>query len=162
MVALSTPAGTRKFWHDNTDAFVLHATTASAANAFLDSSTNALKRSTSSLKYKREVSKMELKYAKELLRLEPIFYKSAISTDKQDWSHYGFAAEELAEIEPRFVQYTVHPDDYTPVDVNGERFPIENPRLVPDGVAYDRIVVPLLMLVKDLNKRVKALEGGAE
>jgi hypothetical protein len=156
----------RRFWHDATDAFVSHSTTASAANAHLDSGTNALKRSTSSLRYKRDVEPLEPDFADALLGLEPIFYRSKIATDRQDWSHYGFSAEQLAEIEPRFVQYIPHPDDWVSAENGDEKYPIENARLIPDGVAYDRMVVPLLSIVKrqqqainDLVARVTALEG---
>lgn len=165
-VALSTGAGTRRFWNDGTDAYVSHATTANAANAVLDSGNNKLQRSTSSLRYKRDVEPMDESRAEALLALQPIFYRSKIATDRQDWSYYGFSAEELAEIEPRFVQWAPHPDDWTKPDQNGERFPIKDARLVPDGVAYDRMVVPLLALVKtqqatiaDLIARVEALEA---
>lgn len=165
-VVCSDGAGTRAFWGDGTDFFATHNTTASAANAFLDSGTKALRRSTSSTRYKRDVEPMEESRAEALLALNPIFYRSKIPTDRQDWSYYGFSAEELAEIEPRFVQWAPHPDDWTAPDHNKERFPKKDARLVPDGVAYDRMVVPLLALVKaqrtaiaDLVARVEALEA---
>jgi len=219
-------------------------TTASAANAFLDSGStpaNQLLRSTSSLRYKRDIEDMDIAAAEKIVdQVRPIFYRSAIERDRQDWSHYGIAAEELALIDPRLVQFgypedaweteTVQePDQVIPARI--DRVPVMEPleeplfelvptkggferkrithrqamtlmpvwdedgngidaleiplfdeveveperivpgdrmavkklkkdaEMVPDGVAYERVVVPLLMCVRDLRGRVDALEA---
>ncbi|MCB2048565.1 MAG: phage tail protein [Novosphingobium sp.] len=158
-VAISDGTGTRRFWHDGTYAYVLTSTTASAANAFIDFSTNRLLRSTSSMRYKRDVEPMQARYSDALLAATPIFYRSTAETDRQDWSFYGLSAEEMAQIDPRFVQWGPHPDDWTEPDENNERFPIEGARMVPDGIAYDRLVVPLLDIVKRQDARLAAQEA---
>lgn len=157
-VVLADGNGNARARFDGTRWEMTHDTTANAANAVLDSSTLRLQRSTSSLKYKRDVVPMEKQYAKALLALNPIFYKSAVPTDNQEHSYYGLAAEELDTIEPRFVQYRAHEDDWEWSDEAGGLRPIPNARMVPDGIAYDRMVVPLLMLVKDLEERLAKLE----
>lgn len=155
-------AGTRRFWHDATDAYVSHNTTANAANAVLDSGTSKLQRSTSSIRYKRDVEPLQTQYADAVvLGLEPIWYRSRCSGDPQDWSYWGFSAEQAAEIDPRIVNWEPHEDDWTEPDDNGERFPIENARMVPGGVAYDRLTVHLVSYIQRLEARVAALEAAS-
>ncbi len=143
-------------------------TTASAANAFINSGSspvNEILRSTSSLRYKRDVEDMTLTAAGRVVdQARPIFYRSAIPTDRQDWSHYGFAAEELALIDPRLVQFGYPPEAWELVETpgtDGAKHQELKPdaAMVPDGVAYDRMVVPLLLCVKQLRERVAALEA---
>jgi len=116
-------------------------TTASAANAFLDSGAtpaNQLLRSTSSIQYKTEVTDLTEEDAYKALDLRPITYKSLAEADDQTKTHFGLIAEEVAEIEPRLVHY-----------VNGQ----------PDGVQYERLCVLLLKMVKDLKGEVDALKA---
>lgn len=124
-------------------------TTAGAANAFVDS-LGIIYRSTSSIKYKTQVEDLDPTYADKLLDFRPVWYRSTCEKDRSDWSYYGFIAEELAAIEPRFVEYKQNEDG----------------TLEPEGVQYSRIVVPLVALVQkqqqqinDLMARVAALEG---
>lgn len=117
------------------------ATTASAANAFLDSGAtpaNQLLRSTSSIQYKTEVTDLTEVDAYKAFDLRPITYKSLAEADDQTKTHFGLIAEEVAEIEPRLVHY-----------VNGQ----------PDGVQYERLCVLLLKVVKDLKGEVDALKA---
>lgn len=114
-------------------------TTASAANAFLDSgASNRLFRSTSSAKYKQAIQDLHILEAVETINaLRPVTYESKIETDRrQRW--YGLIAEEVAKVEPRLVHYA------------GEE---------PDGVQYDRIIVPLLAYVQHLEERISRLEN---
>lgn len=159
-VALADGAGTRRFWHDGTDAYVTHATTASAANAYLDSGNNKLQRSTSSIRYKRDIEPMEMRYATAILGLEPVYYRSKCKGDPENFGYWGFIAEDAAKIDPRLVFYEYAPEDYGEPDENGERWPKEGAEKVPGGFAYDRLTVHLLALVKDLSARVAALEAG--
>jgi len=116
-------------------------TTASAANAVLNngsSPANQLLRSTSSIKYKTEVTDLTETDAYKALALRPITYKSLAEADNQTKTHFGLIAEEVAEIEPRLVHYA-----------NGQ----------PDGVQYERLCVLLLKVVKDLKSEVDALKA---
>lgn len=94
-------------------------TTASAANAFLNSGSspvNELLRSTSSLAYKRDVEPLEEQYADRVLALEPIWYRSKASNDNPDWSWYGLGAEDVAAIDPRLVHWGYQDDDFDIVE----------------------------------------------
>lgn len=126
-------------------------TTASAANAFLDNATgNKILRSTSSLKYKTDVRALGSEKAERILSLTPIEFRSLCSADigrelreradtQEPWTYYGLSAEEVAEIDPRFVFF----------DSQG----------APDGVQYDRLVVPLIHLAKRQRDQIKSLEA---
>ncbi|MAZ17877.1 MAG: hypothetical protein CL535_16300 [Ahrensia sp.] len=97
------------------------ATTASAANAFLDSGNdNELLRSTSSLKYKKDVEAVDPQYSKAMMGLQGIYYRSIAKADNPEWAWWGFAAEEVAEIDPRMVHWGYGEDDYDLVEVEIE------------------------------------------
>jgi hypothetical protein len=150
-------------------AFPRITTTASAANAFLDSGStpaNNLLRSTSSIRYKRDVENLDLTYSEGIIdAVRPVYYRSKAEADNPNHSYWGLIAEELAEIDPRLVHFTYPDDAYEEYTIGeGEEKRAEK-RLkegavknVPDGVQYDRFVVHLLALVKDLRDRVKQLE----
>jgi hypothetical protein len=133
------------------------ATTASAANAVLSSGStpaNELLRSTSSRRFKREIEDLDDLHADNMLKLRPVWYRSAIPTDRQDWSHYGLIAEEVADIDPRLVHWGYRDEDWETVEKvendsrHAERRLKNGAQPTPDGVAYDRLTVLLLKLVK--------------
>ncbi len=151
-------------------------TTASAANAFLDSGStpaNQLLRSTSSIKYKTNVEPIQPQYADAVLNLTPVWYRSKAERDRKDWSWYGLIAEDVAKIEPRLVHYGYSQDDYEEVEVDAEiqtdngvvlgkeRKMVLKANAVPqpDGVQYERIAVLLLDVVKKQEQRIKNLEA---
>lgn len=118
-------------------------TTASAANVYVataSESRGALYRSTSSLKYKRDVEPMTLESAYTALDAEAIFYRSKCARDNQAWSYYGFGAEQVAKVDPRLVHW-------------GEDG--------PEGVQYERFVPHLVEICRDQRKRIEALEAAA-
>jgi hypothetical protein len=138
------------------------ATTASAANAFLDSADgNRIYRSTSSLRYKTNIEDIDQLRADAVLSLRPVWYRSKAADDRSDWSWYGLIAEEVAQIEPRIVHWTYLDEDYDVEEVNGttKKTPKPDAELVPDGVQYDRLTVLLLDVVKRQNKRIEVLEA---
>jgi len=161
-------------------------TTASAANAFLDSAnSNRLFRSTSSIVYKTNIETLNSEYADRIFKLRPIWYRSKCIDDRKDWSWYGLIAEEVAEIEPRLVHYGYQEDAYeiieeeeeVELDINDERreqgqkieiIKKQNKKLkkdaikVPNGVAYERISVLLIDVIKRQEKRIKELESKVE
>lgn len=115
-------------------------TTASAANAFLDSaSSNNLLRSTSSLRYKTDVEEMTLAEARAILGLRAITFRSRAEADDPKRQFLGLAAEEVAAVDDRYVHLW-----------DGR----------PDGVAYDRLTVPLLLIAKDHGAQLAQLRGG--
>jgi hypothetical protein len=144
-------------------------TTASAANAFLNSGStpaNELMRSTSSRRYKREIEDIDDHYADKVLKLRPVWYRSAISNDRQDWSHYGLIAEEVADIDPRLVHWGYREEDWEVVQISdGDTSQVQcrlrlGAQLLPDGVAYERVTVLLLSIVKRQQALLEALQGG--
>jgi hypothetical protein len=158
-------------------------TTASGANAFLDSAdSNRLYRSTSSLTYKRNIEDLDSNIADKILGLRPVWYRSKCNSDCQDWSWYGFIAEEVVEIDPRFVHYGYQEDAYEFVDVTEtvelnpndprQEEGIETEEVtrqvrqlkadakqVPNGVAYERLVVPLLDIIKRQKSQLESFEA---
>jgi hypothetical protein len=129
--------------------------TANAANVVV-SSTGALQRSTSSIKYKTQVEDINKEYSYNLLNCRPVWFRSTNESDNQNWSHWGFIAEEVAKIDPRLVQWRTVDISY---GTEGEviETPLEEP--VAEGVSYDRFVPHLLNVISDLEKRVKELES---
>ena len=112
-------------------------TTASGANAFLDSGdSNNILRSTSSIKYKKDVRGLEEKDLEKLMKLKPITYRSKMTHDGSK-RFLGFIAEDVAKIDPRVVNY-----------MKGK----------PDGVQYDRLTVLLVEAIQKLTKKVEKLE----
>jgi hypothetical protein len=111
-------------------------TTASAANAFLDSGStpaNQLLRSTSSLRYKRDVEAVPLQEALAIIKsLEPIKYRSRAQADDPRRQFFGLGAEDVAEADDRLVNF--YQD-------------------MPDGVQYDRVGVLLIPIVQELARR---------
>lgn len=152
-------------------------TTASAANAFLDSADgNNLLRSTSSIRYKTNVEDLWEAEWKCVYNLRPVYYRSLAEADPEYFGYHGFIAEEVAKVNKRLVHFAYQPEDYEIVtrrqeipaaEEGGEPEVIETQHRVlkegavkvPDGVQYERIVVSLVAAVQDLNKRVQELEA---
>lgn len=163
-------------------------TTAAAANAVIDNASspvNELLRSTSSLRYKREVETLEPQFADAILSMRPIWYRSVCEHDNPQWSWYGLAAEEVAAIDPRLVNWGYAEDDFEEVltleegevpaleEVDGEmalvvrkhRYGVKRHRQLkagvvprPDGVQYERLSVMLLSIVQRQEERIRRLE----
>lgn len=164
-------------------------TTASAANAFLDNASspvNRLLRSTSSIRYKKDIEDITDEFSGKVFDLRPVFYRSKAEADNSEWSYYGLLAEEVAEIEPRLVHWSYLPEHYdevvtektvesfvetvgddgivtieprTEVIKSIKRVLKDDAKKVPDGVQYERLAVLLLAEVKKLNARVTELES---
>lgn len=142
---VSSPVEAFRIGATGSTQFPVIGTTASAANAFLDSGStpaNNLLRSTSSIRYKKDVETLDSQYADAILNLRPVWYRSKCEADREDWSWYGLIAEEVAEVDPRLVHWTT----------------VEE-QLVPDAVQYERISVLLLDIVKRQESRIQALES---
>jgi hypothetical protein len=144
------------------------ATTASGANAVLNTGSsppNELLRSTSSARYKSAVEDIDHMHAENILRLRPVWYRSNCPIDNPAWSWYGLVAEEVAAIEPRLASWGYADEDQETIEkeVDGkvvrERVLKPGAQLVPDGVAYDRLAVLLLTIVRRQEARVRVLEG---
>ena len=101
-------------------------TTASAANAFLDSAANNnILRSTSSRRYKTAIREVNKEKARDVVRrLRAVVYRSLCAADDPNVDHYGLIAEDVAAVDSSLVSY--------------------NPDGTPETVQYDRLAVLLL------------------
>lgn len=157
-----------------------HTTTASAANCFINTADGRIYRSTSSLRYKKDVEPLWDDIGNKVLQLEPIFYRSNdLTDDNQEWSWYSFPAETTATIDARFALWGNEPKRdadgniiYTTViGPNDEELqgPAElEEELSPNGINYNAIVAALVNLVQrqeakinDLTTRIEVLEKPA-
>jgi hypothetical protein len=148
---------------------VYNTTTASAANVFVVSD-GTFQRSTSSARYKTNVETIEPQYAQNILNARPVWYRSLCADDNKDWGHWGFIAEELAEIDPRLVHWKTEETTFVTEEVDGQQVTkqvstkLDTP--IADGVQYDRFV-PLLLkqlqeqkaLITTLTERITVLEN---
>lgn len=160
----SKTSGTWSSWftvYTSHNPVAYNTTTATAANAVL-TSTGEIQRSTSSMKYKTDVEPMWSAVANELVdQATPIFYRSLCTADNPAHSWYGLSAEQLAEIDPRFVFWKTH-EYVTEGEGDDERQvlqALQTPEV--EGVFYERLVVPLLLVVKELKEKVQQLEQAA-
>lgn len=166
--AASTPTERMRIANGGNTYFPGVGTTASAANAFLNSGStpvNELLRSTSSLAYKRDIEPLDIARAEAILNLEPIWYRSKAAADDPAWSWYGLGAEDVAKVEPRLVHWGYQDDAWVDAVVEAddggtriERSLKDGAQKVPDGVMYDRLSVMLLALVKRQQQRIEDLE----
>jgi hypothetical protein len=113
-------------------------TTASAANMFIDSTTGQLKRSTSTIKIKRDIRPLS---GEEALRVveqaRPVVYRSKASGDNPDDEFIGMIAEWEAENDLRLLHHNG-------ADVS--------------GIQYERYVAPLLVVVAQQQRAIEALK----
>jgi hypothetical protein len=113
-------------------------TTASAANAFINNASspaNSVLRSTSSARYKTDITPVPQSRIDALMKLEPIEYKSLATSDNPEARFVGLTAEAVAAVDPYLVSFDEH----------GR----------PDGVMYDRV---LLLQVAALRREIVALK----
>ena len=95
----------------------------------------ALRRSTSSLKYKNDVRNYDKGLA-EVLQMRPVYYKG---NNDGDTIFAGLIAEEVNEILPDVV--------------------IKNEEGEPDSVSYGRITAVLIEAIKDLQQQINVLNS---
>ena len=133
-----------------------------SANVHIDGAGN-LYRATSSIKYKKNVETMEDSYADAILGLRSVWYRSKQELDNPEWGYWGFIAEEVAEIDPRLVDWRRTRVEY---DEGGMQTDIALDTPEAEGVQYDRIVPHLVNLLKrqastieDLTARIEVLEA---
>ena len=151
---------------------VYSGTTTGGGPVYVESDGDLL-RFTSSLKYKTDVETLEDARADAILNCRPVWYRSKCANDiktegaeKSDWGWYGFIAEELAEIEPRLVNWATK-DAVTQEDGKFKSVERDPADYEAEGVRYENFVPLLLNLVKrqqsaiqTLETKVAALEAG--
>ena len=131
-----------------------NSSTANAANVHMGAS-GTLYVSTSSRKYKTDITPIDSAASHALLDIEPISYKSLGTDDNPNWTWYGFIAEDVEEIDPRLVTYR------TTETVYDEEGNAETRAITPEpmGVAYERFVPHLLLLIKEQKEAIAALQA---
>ena len=128
---------------------------ASSANMVVNSS-GVFLRAISSGKYKTDVEDVQDSYVDSLLQIRPVYYRSILENDNPKHSHWGFIAEEVAEIDPRLVHYKTVDVSYGD---NGELVETELETPEPEGVQYDRFAPLMLKLIQKQQATITALEA---
>ena len=116
-------------------------TTGNSANVSVPNSDGQFYRSTSSIKYKDNVTTLTDVLADKILSCRPVSYTSKCENDDKTKVFYGLIAEEVDKIDKGLVFY------------NNES---ETPE--PEGVQYDRFIPALLNLVKRQKAQIETLE----
>jgi len=114
-------------------------TTVSAANAVI-TTLHALARSTSSRKYKTNITTLTDALADKILNCNPVSYNSLCDSDDKTKVHYGLIAEEVDKIDKSLCFYSN----------------AETPE--PEGVQYDRFIPALINLIKRQKTQIETLE----
>ena len=96
-------------------------------------------RQTSSRRFKKDIVDADPSYIERLLALRPVNYKSRIERDGES-TYIGLIAEEVFETAPEFT--------FADAETG-----------TVDAVAYEGLIVPLLMAVQWLAAKVKTLEA---
>ena len=120
-------------------------------------------RSTSSERFKTDIEDIEPEYSSKIYEMRPVFYRSLSSADNPDHGYWGLIAEEVAEIDPRLVQWGYLEEDYEEVemqDSEGETVIIKKLKddavRRPLGVQYDRLSVLLLKELQIMKTDIQA------
>jgi hypothetical protein len=132
-------------------------TIAASANCHIFSD-GALFRATSSKRYKTDIEDLSVNTFELINKIRPVWYRSLCERDKKDWSWYGFIAEELAEIDPRFVQFGYASEDYIKDEEKNETKLKEGAELRADGVMYDRLTVLLIKGMQEQQIQIQNLQ----
>lgn len=115
-----------------------HNTTANAANAYLDSATGELMRSTSSLRYKTNVMNLQIDTSK-LHDLRPVEFDDKATGNR----HFGLIAEEVHEVLPELVEYASAKSVLPGSDEE---------RIIPESVKYSMLSVLLLKEIQRMGR----------
>ncbi|AUR94753.1 intramolecular chaperone auto-processing domain protein [Vibrio phage 1.198.B._10N.286.54.F4] len=158
---------------------VYNSTIASSANVYVNEF-GQLFRSTSTEKFKEIIEDVSLEWALKTLEFKPILYKPTENALSSDWSYYGYSAEQVYSIDPRYAHLSrdvvgkkvvegealLTEEGEKQYDSDGELIkapdvdvPIYSDDYTPSGVMYERIVVAQQLIIKDLLGRVETLES---
>ena len=138
-------------------------TTASAANAYINNAaSNSILRSTSSIRYKSNVRNLEPTATEIVMKLRPVVYNSKAAADDVTKDFLGFIAEEVAEIDPRVVEWVpeileswVEKDPVT----HRRWYRQKKGHVRPESVQYERLTVLLTAAFQKLRAEVDALKA---
>lgn len=109
-------------------------TVSNSANLYISSAMNVI-RSTSARKYKEDVEPIEEWRAEQFFELaKPVWFRGIGEGDIENYSHYGYVADDVAKFEPRLVEF--------------------NKDNEPEGFAYDRVPAMLHVVMKKEQARL--------
>ena len=134
-------------------------TNAGAANVFISGTTGRMFRSSSSIRYKMNVEDLDDSHRDAILGLRPVWFRSKKSDPLEnpaEWSYYGLIAEEVAEIEPRLVNWEYKQEDLIQNE-DGSVTTVSGAERIPGGVNYGTLSVLNLALIQKLVKEVESL-----
>lgn len=155
---------------------VYNQTNANAANVVVVDANSKLLRSTSSMRFKKDVEDLDEQIADDMIKnARPVWFRGTAGYDDPAHSFYGLIAEQIAEVDPRLVAWepAEHCDCQPPADLVARHkdeddhydFSLQPQHWhtchIPGGVQYDRIVPHLLSVVKRVLERVETLERAA-
>ena len=132
-------------------------TNAGAANVVVTSD-GLIRRSSSSIKYKKDVENLYSSIVDNAIsNLRPVWYRSKDPNgdDKQEWSHIGLIAEEVAQVEPRLVCFKTMEAGF---DENKNKTITHLDAPIPENVDYARLAVILLAEVQSQRNKISNLE----
>ena len=142
----------------------VYSQTTTTGGAVYVQSDGDLLRYTSSLKYKTDVETIEDARADAILSCRPVWYRSICESDittegseKSDWGWYGFIAEEVAEVEPRLVNWATK-DAVEQEDGSMESVQRDPANYTAEGVRYENFIPLLVNLVKRQQVAIETLE----
>lgn len=149
---------------------IYNKTFSGGANMHINSSGD-IGRSTSARKYKRDIEPITDDYAYNFFNnTHPVFYRpKGTADDNMSYSHYGYIADDVAQVEPRLVQFG---KDNQPESFNYDRVPTLLHVVMKNEINRidkhdDEINIlreqneKLVLKVADLEQKIKQLESVA-
>jgi hypothetical protein len=143
---------------------VYDGTTTGGSAVYVESDGDLL-RFTSSRKYKTDIETLEDERADAILDCRPVWYRSlcendikTVGSDRSDWGWYGLIAEEVAEIDPRLVNWATK-DAVAQEDGSVKSVERDPANYEAEGVRYDNFVPLLLNLIKRQKEQIEAMEA---
>lgn len=102
---LSILSGSPSIANDNIFINIVKSTSFTFSPVVIDTVTKQVFFQTSSIKYKKDIEDISDVYGDEIYQLRPVWYRSKLPSSEinKHWSWYGFIAEEVAQVDPRFV-----------------------------------------------------------
>jgi len=138
-------------------------TTTGGSAVYVESDGDLL-RYTSSRKYKTDIETAEDKYADEILTCRPVWYRSTSTNDiknssktKSDFGWFGFIAEEIAEINPRLVNYKTK-ESQQQSDGTLKSVELDPSAYEAESVRYTDFIPLMVNLLKRQAAKIETLE----
>ena len=138
---------------------VRYYTSAASTTAVRMTSAGNMTYGTSTARVKDTIEPIWKSHYDSVLKITPRYYRSKAKADREDWSHYGFIAEEVAEVDPRLAIWS-------PKDMEDffEKYPEEDKAQVPleemepVAVDTDKLLALLYCVVQEQAEEIKELK----